>query len=135
MELYVVAGGQMDSLNRWEQDLNSQFLPIYTKGEKNKGPYTHRRLLVAPVQLYKICFPKEELDNVVSMVCPTEYIQQRYSVINKAVKFFKRILGLKPVPKPKELNPFLQPNQVDKAVFVVPVGIKEDAFINGSEVI
>ena len=138
MELYVVAGGQMDSLNRWQQDLNSQFLPIYKNGKKcelDKDGFTHRRLLVAPVQLYKICFPKEELENVVSMVCPTEYIQQRYSVINKAVKFFKRILGLKPVPKPKELNPFLQPNQVDKAVFVVPVGIKEDAFLNGSEVI
>lgn len=136
MELYCVVGGQTDSLKRWEADLNAQFLPMYKDGQKIKfedGGLTHRRLLVAPVQLYKVCFPKEELNNVLSMVCPTGYIEKRYSVIKYMVKFFRSFLGLKAAPKPEFENPFMQPNQVDKAVFVVPVGIKEDAVHDGVE--
>lgn len=135
MELYVVAGGQIDSLNRWVQDLNSQFLPIYENGKPSEGKFTHRRLLVAPMQLYKICFPKEELENVLSMVCPTDYINKRYKILDKGINFVRKILGLKKAPMPKVENPFLQPNQVDKAVFVVPVGLKEDEFSNGKEII
>ena len=104
MELYVIAGGQMDSLNRWQQDLNSVFLPIYKNGKKVKyeeGGLTHRRLLVAPVQLFKICFPKEELENVMSMVCPTDYVEKKYGVIRKSIMFLRKILGLK---KPQNLN-------------------------------
>jgi hypothetical protein len=135
MELYVVAGGQIDSVNRWVQDLNSQFLPIYENGKPSNGDLTHRRLLVAPIQLYKICFPKEELENVMAMVCPTDYINKRYKILDKGINFIRKILGLKVAPMPKYENPFLQPNQVDKAVFVVPVGLKEDEFSNGKEII
>jgi len=129
MELYVVAGGQMDSLNRWQQDLNSQFLPIYDKDGKPKiidGVQQFRRLLVAPVQLYKIAFNKENLNDVLAMVHPTSYIEERYSILRNTIKFFRKILGLKTPPKPTFINPFMQPNQVDKAVFVLPIGIKED---------
>ena len=135
MELYVVAGGQMDSLNRWQHDLNSQFLPMYKDGQKVTEGYSHRRLLVAPIQLYKICFPKEELENVLSMVCPTPYINHKYKILDKGISLIRKILGLKKSPLPKFENPFLQPNQVDKAVFVVPVGLKEDEFSNGKEII
>jgi hypothetical protein len=136
MELYCVVGGQTDSLKRWEADLNAQFLPLYKDGKKVKfedGGLTHRRLLVSPIQLYKVCFPREELENVLSMVCPSDYINKRYSILDKGLRVLKRILGLKPTPKPKFENPFLQPNQVDKAVFVVPIGLKEDKVDNGIE--
>lgn len=143
MELYVLAGGQTDSLKRWEADLNAQFFPTYTNGkptvlgknEKGQDIIEHRRLLVAPIQLYKICFAKEEIDNVLAMVCPTDYINKRYSVLDKLLKWFRRIIGLKEAPIPTKLNPFLQPNQVDKAVFVLPIGLKEDQIHDGKEFI
>lgn len=139
MELYVIAGGQVDSLNRWQQDLNAQFLPIYKDGKPLviDGVAQYRRLLVAPVQLYKIAFNKENLNDVLAMVSPTSYVEERYSILKHAIKFFRKILGLKQVPKPTRLNPFLQPNQVDKAVFVLPIGLKEDmiSWVSGQEMI
>ena len=129
MELYCVVGGEANSVKRWQEDLSAQFFPTYKDGKKvvyENGLVEHRRLLVAPIQLYKICFAKEELDNVLPLVCPSDYIQKRYKWINKSLNFIKKILGLKPVPLPLFLNPLLQPNQVDKAVFVLPIGLKDD---------
>lgn len=131
MELYVLAGGQMDALTRWQQDLNAQFLPLYQNGKKadyKDGGLTHRRILVAPVQLFKIGFPKEEYQNVVNMVCPKwSHVTGRYRVIRKAVNMLRRVLGLKKAIKPTDLYPFTQPNPHDKSVFVVPIGTKPDA--------
>jgi len=141
MELYVVTAGQLDSLNRWQQDLNSQYLHYYKNGKKviqgknaeGKDIYGYRRLLVAPVQLFKIAFAKEELDTVLSMVCPQDYMTKRH----KALKWFstaaRKALGLKKAPKPKFINSFTQPNQVDKAVAVMPIGLKEDIFNEDGE--
>lgn len=134
MELYVVAGGEQNSIKRWADDLSAQFLPTYTDGkktilgkdDKGRDVYEYRRLLIAPVQLYKIAFAKEELKNVLPLVCPTDYVEERYGAIKHAIKLLRKILKLKEAPKPTHENPFLQPNQVDKAVFVIPIGLKED---------
>ena len=124
MELYVLAAGQMDNLNRWQQDLNSMWLPLYRNGEKI--PKQRRRLLVAPVQLFKIGFAKEELNNVVAAVCPVDdYVSRKYDV-GFVGKMIRNKLGLKPSPTPKLINPYLQPNAYDKAVAIMPLGIKED---------
>ena len=131
MELYVVASGQMDNLNRWQQDLNAQFLPIYKNGLKI--PKKKRRLLVAPIQLYKICFAKEELDNVVSMVCPSDYMTQRYRWLKVFANSVKKIMGLKTCKIPTKVNAYLQPNPVDKSVAIMPIGIKDDIMFEGVE--
>lgn len=138
MELYVIAGGQMDSLNRWQQDLNSQFVPLYKDGKKVETGYTHQRMLVAPVQLFKICFPREELENVMSMVgLPKEKENHvlKYSVLKNSISFLRKILGLKKAPNPVAINPFLAPNPVDKSVFLIPIGIKDDQYVDGKEYI
>lgn len=143
MELYCLVGGQTDSLKRWEADLNAQFFPTYTDGkhtilgknEKGQDIVEHRRLLVAPIQLYKICFAKEELENVLPLIAPSKYITERYPVLRRGMKFIKRMLKLKDVPEPKYLHSLMQPNQVDKAVFVMPIGLKDDAMLNGKEMI
>jgi hypothetical protein len=137
MELYVLAVGQTDSLKRWEADINAQFLPMWKNGKPyiKDGQKMYRRLLVAPIVPYKIAFDKENLDKVLSFVGSDDYVLKNYSLIGKFVKFFRRLLKLKDVPKAKTLNPFLQPNQVDKAVGIWPIGIKEDRFVNGFELI
>lgn len=128
MELYVVAHGHNDSLKRWENDLSAQFFKVYKDGKPyiKDGQQQYRRLLVAPVQLYKIAFAKEELENVLPCVCPQEYVLDRYKIIKKMGNMLRKVLGLKPVPKPKFIDPFLQPNQIDKAVGVTPIGLKPD---------
>lgn len=132
MELYVIAGGHNDSLKRWENDLSAQFFKVYKNGVPliQDGQQVYRRLLVAPVQLYKICFAKEELENVLPLVCPSNYIENRYPFINKSLKWIRKFIGLKEAPTPKFEHPLLQPNQIDKAVFVQPVGIKDDQMDN-----
>lgn len=142
MELYCLVGGQTDSLKRWEADLNAQFYPIFKDGkpkvigkdQDGKDIVEHRRLLVAPIQLYKIAFNKEMLPKVLSAVAPNhEYIEERYPFIKNTIKMLRKFIGLKKAPKPTHINPFLQPNQVDKAVFVVPLGLKEDALNSEGE--
>lgn len=141
MELYALVAGQLDSLNRWQQDLNSQWLPVYKDGKKvpclnDKGEpikdtngntiYYRRRLLVAPVQLFKIGFAKEELDTVTAMVCPQDYMTDRLPGLGWGAKLVRKKLGLKECPIPKMVNAYLQPNQLDKAVAVMPLGLKDD---------
>ena len=124
MELYVLAEGQIDNLNRWMQDLNAQWLPHYKDGVE--VPKQKRRLLIAPVQLFKIAFAKEELDNVISMVCPPDdYVTRKYDM-GFLGKMIRKKLGLKECPVPTMINPYMQPNAYDKAVAVMPLGIKED---------
>ena len=143
MELYVAATGQIDNLNRWANDLNSQFFPVYRNGKKEtfgknaqgKEIINHRRLLVAPVQIYKIAFAKEELENVLPIVCPMTYVFDRYPILKRVAKMVRKVLKLKEVPIPKFTNPLLQPNQVDKAVAIVPIGIKDDIIEKGYELI
>ena len=128
MELYVLAVGQTDSLKRWEADINAQFLPMWKNGKPyiKDGQKMYRRLLVAPVVPYKIVFHKENLEQVLSFVGNNDYVLKRYGILGRFVKFFRKLLRLKDVPKPKFLNPLMQPNQVDKAVAVCPIGINED---------
>ncbi len=131
MELYVVAAGHVDSLNRWQQDLTSQFLPIYKDGKK--VPKMKRRLLVAPVQLYKIVFAKEEQERVLQMVCPQDYMTHRYKFLGYSINVIRKFLGLKKCPIPDKVDAYLQPNIVDKAVAVMPLGLKDDVMFNGIE--
>ena len=140
MHLYVLTKGDLDSVHRWQADLRAQFLKTYKNGKPKmmgKGIQQVRRLGVRPVQLFEIGFAEEELDTVLGMVHQSDYITDRYPVLGKYVKWLRKLLKLKPVPKPKpeKINPLLQPNQLDKAVAVVPIGLKKDIFKNGEEML
>jgi len=141
MHLYVVAKGHYDSLSRWQHDLLAQFLPSYKDGKPvflgvNKDGIPIKeflRLSVRPVQLFEIGFHKENLDTVLSMVCPAAYLSEKYPILAMTAKILRKILKLQEVPFPTTQNPFLQPNPVDKAVAVMPIGLKEDAVVDGKE--
>ena len=134
MELYVLVAGEANSVKRWQEDLSAQFLPIYDGEGKQavdeKGLKLFQRLIIAPVIPYKIAFHKENLDHVLAMVgseaSGNSYVEKRYGTIAFLVKWFRKILKLKEVPAAKRLNVFMQPNVVDKAVTVIPIGIKDD---------
>lgn len=131
MEIYVAVAGEHMSVERWKQDLSSVHLPCWEHGKILKdesGAIYQRRLLVAPISIYKIATNKENLDATLNVLGGSDYIQNRYGILNKFAKMFRKLLGLKRVPKAKNPNPIYQANQINKAVAVVPIGIKEDGY-------
>ena len=126
MEAYVIATGQPKHLEQWEEDLRAVHLPYeYEKGNKNDLI----RLGVAKVQLYKIYFPEPQLDNVMGMIgIGDNYVLNRYPLLKKTATMIRKLLKLKPLPKPKKIYKHLQPDQTTKAVSVVPIGLKKDIY-------
>lgn len=135
-EVYVLVSGHYQSQERWQNDLSSLYFPVWEKGEIKKAPDgkpIHRRLLVSPIQMYKIATNKENIKDLIPRLGTNDYVLKRYKILDKTVRLLRKILGLKPVPKPDFLDPRYQPNQVDKAVAVTPIGIKDDEEHNGVE--
>lgn len=129
MEVYVLVSGTKECQDRWRNDLTSQFFPVYKNSKlhySDDGKLWNRRLLVAPIQLYKVAFNKENLDDVMNVLGTSDYIQDRYSFIKKGINTLRKALGLKKIPRPKNPNPLMQPEQLQKAVGVIPIGIKDD---------
>ena len=131
MKLYVFVKGNVAGKRRWEEELGAVKLPFKYKKEK-----ALIRIGVRPIQLYEIGFPEDHLDTVLSVIGIRKdgsYILNRYPVMKKAVKWMRKFLSLKPCPNPKTIIEHMQPNQVDKAVAVIPISIKEDKTYKGFE--
>ena len=125
MHLYVMARGNRDHLNRWENDL----LARYFSYEHEKGkPKAILQLNVRPIQIYEITFPAEHLNEVLQCVKPGGY--EHYKFYEKLKDFFVKLFGLKPIPEWKPDGKFRTPTV---AVGVHGIGIKEDLFIDGIE--
>lgn len=136
MEGYVAVVGNIPCIEAWETDMRAIKLPYKYKKEEKKGLL---RLGVAEMKLYKIFFPKEHLDTVMSLigVSPTgSHVLKGNKILAKGIKMLRRMLGLKEMPLPTKIVEHMQPDQTEKAVAVIPLGIKEDNFDeNGIEMI
>ena len=131
MELIVGIKGNVQSCRRWEEELGAVKVPHTWKGKQGV-----RRLGVCPIRLYTINFPHDQLQTVLSVVgCGIgyNYVLKRYPILNKGVKWLRKLLKLKPVPIPKKIIEHMQPDPIYKAVAVIPIGIKKDAFDNEGE--
>ena len=130
MHLYVAAKGIKPHLEQWQNDLLAQKLPLMKEGkqvEDDKGNKMFVQLAVRPLQLFEIGFPEEHLQAVLSIVGQQDdYILKRYKILRKFAAMVRKFLKLKKVPQPEFINPLMQPNQYNKAVAVVPIGLKED---------
>ena len=125
MHLYVIAKGIKPSLEQWQNDLLAQYMPVKT-GKNKKGAI---QLSVRPVQLFEIGFPEDQLEYVMSIVGTGDYILKRYPILHKLANIFRKVFKLQKVPIPKKVNSIMQPNQVNKAVAVIPIGLKKDKFV------
>lgn len=126
MELYTVNVGTIPSLEEWETDLRAVKLPFRYDKNKKKGLL---RLGVAKVQIYKLMFPEDQLDEVMAMIgvgFDENYILKRFPVLKVISKMLRKLLGLKTPPKPTKIYEHMQPNQTTKAVAVVPIGTRKD---------
>lgn len=133
MHLYVWVKGNIASHEMWTRELSSVKLPFKWKGEDKL-----MRIGVRPIIPYEIGFPKDQLDYVLSVIgCGNEgnYILDRYPIISKVTKMLRKVLKLKPVPKPKSVIAHMQPEQIFKAVAVVPIGLKDDEILPQGEML
>jgi hypothetical protein len=80
MHLYVIARGHADWMDRWKNNLMAQFLPhpVTINGKKYGDNYT--QLVVRPVELLEIVFPRKSLNKVLNMVCGPHEIYKQYGL-------------------------------------------------------
>ena len=125
MELYVAVVG--NGQEQWKHELEAIKFPYQYKKGKEKNLI---RLGVGEVKLYKLYFPKEHLDKVMSIVgVPPKgsYALNRNPRLKTAAKCIRKALKLKEAPLPKEVVKHMMPDQHKKSVVVIPIGTKEDA--------
>lgn len=136
-EIYVLVSGTKESQDRWRNDLSTHFFPIWKNNKKKldkNGLTYHRRLIVAPIQLYKVCTEKENIDDVLNILgIGDNYVLERYKKLKVMTATIRKFLGLTKIPNAKRPNILMQPEQVQKAVAVIPIGIKKDQIHNGQE--
>ena len=120
----------MNCLKLWEDDLRSVKLPFEYKAEgAKKKEKALIRLGVNRIMPYRLVFPEDQLDAVMSLVGVSKeesYIFQKYPILKKAAWTLRRLLKLKKAPFPEKVVRHMQPNQFDKSVAVIPIGIKKD---------
>ena len=131
MELYVAVAG--NGHDQWKHELEAVKLPYkYAKGKK-KGLI---RLGVGEIKLYKLYFPKEHLDKIMSVIGVSpegSYPLYKNPRLNTAVKWIRKLLKLEEAPLPKKVVKHMQPDRFKKSVAVIPIGTKEDT-IGGDEI-
>lgn len=139
MHLYVMARGQVDRLNRWENDLSSKYLP-YAVGkvhpEINNGkqditkPYQFN---VRPIRLYELAFPEPCMQDVLSMVSPNTAWNKRYDYYSMMIR---KALGLDKIPEFKQNTHDIvnSPLLLNKQwIDCTGIGMKKDRYENGIE--
>lgn len=137
MHTYLIVKGVKSNIDKWAQDLAGMWIRVWKKGkplrekrgEKEIDVYT--QVHVREVKLYEIGYPKEEEDyvmNILGIRKANTYILERYPILKKIFNIVRKRLGLKPVKDPTNPLELMMPNQVVKAVGIIPIGNKEDAF-------
>jgi len=129
MHLYVLAKGIKPDLEKWQNDLLAQYLPVWEKGVLKKAPDGKQhvvQLAIRPIQIFEVGFHKENLDMVMNVIGTGDYILNRYPLLKMGAEAFRGIMGLKQVPTPKNPIGLLQPYNAGKSVAVVPIGLKDD---------
>ena len=124
MELYVAVAGT--GHDQWKHELEAVKFPY----KYNKGTEAGLiRLGVAEVKLYKLYFPEERLDDVMSMVgvdLEGGYAFNRNPRLKTMAKWIRKALKLKEAPLPKKVIAHMMPDQHMKSVVVMPIGTRKD---------
>lgn len=128
MHLYMMTRGLKRQVDRFIETLGSQFCPpAMATPDKNdvgavKGMY-HAELMIRPIQLWEVVFPKESLGLVLTTIFPAGDLMQ-HKKHEKFVWGIRKILGVEKIPKEWDSKKkFL----IDRSgVETVGIGIKED---------
>lgn len=124
MELYVGVTG--NGHDQWKHELEAIKFPYKYKKGTEKGLI---RLGVAEVKLYKLYFPEEQLESVMSIVGVSpegSYALNKNPRLKTAFKWLRKALKLKEAPLPKKVIAHMMPDQHKKSVVVIPIGTRKD---------
>ena len=124
MELYTFVLGVVPSIKQWEKDLQAVWLPM--RRGKDKEAKHQVRMGVGEVKLYKLMFPKDQLNNVMGLIGEDPGYVEKYPEVASKVSWIRKLLKLKEAPKPTRIFPHMMPNKFNKAVAVIPIGTRED---------
>ena len=125
MEAYVavVGAGQKS----WKNELHAIKVPY-----KSKKGMQMVRVGVAEAKLYKVYFPEDQLDNVMSVigVPPKQenYATAKNPQLNWFIKQLRKFLKLEELPIPEKVVEHMQPDQFEKSVVVIPIGKRKDHY-------
>lgn len=129
METYVAVTGPVPSIELWETDMMALKFPFDSTGDEKKDCYI--RCGVCPVRLYKILHPEDQQENMMNHIGlgkEESHVTKNHPKIKRYVGWIRKALGIKECPTPTNPVPHMQPDQVTKAVAIVPIGFKKDTF-------
>jgi len=129
METYVAVTGPVPSIELWETDMRAVKFPYDSTGDGKKDCYI--RCGVCPMMIYKIIHPEDQqgaLMNHIGVLKEREYVTKNVPRLKKYLLLVQKLLGLKPCPLPTEPILHMQPDQITKAVAVVPIGARKDIY-------
>ena len=110
--------GAKNDVDQFIMQLQGKYLPF-------KGPQgsTHLQLLVRPIQLWDVGFPKEHFDVVATTILGKRHDLQKYSKHQKYLMVLRKIMGLKKIPAYEGKNKLLVHQ---RNTDVIGLGIKDD---------
>ncbi len=127
MELYCAVIGKGQEL--WKNELAAIKVPYQARKDKPKQMV---RLGVAECKIYKVYFPEDQLDNVMTVLGVPEkqenYATAKNPQLNWFIKQLMKFLHLEAAPIPEKVVEHMQPDQFDKSVVVIPLGTRKDHY-------
>lgn len=125
MESLFITRGHIDDTEKFIRNLRSLWLPFKYQGHE------FVEMNVKPILLWNIAYPKEYHDTVINTLMNGNYegnqkmLNEKYKGIKKFIWGLRKVLGLKPITKPKTNKRFIV---WSGNVEVFPIGIKDDDY-------
>jgi len=134
MHLIIATRGNKPDVDNFITQLQGQYFPTNLKFPKDKELKKYfLQVLVRPIQLWDLGFGKEHLDVLLNTFKCVKPDNPRYSHIQNKLKWLRKITKLKEIPESDIKKGILPMAAAIKNTDIIPIGIKEDKFIEGSE--
>ena|SRR3990167_6790946 len=131
MHLYFLTRGVKHEIDKFITELQGKYVP-YRYPDKDKNLVDKvLQLGVRPIQLWELTFPEDQKDIILTTVLSHEQAGQKEQTQHKKhkiwIKMFRKVLGIKPLPKYKTDKRL--PNSREH-METVGIGIKPDYWVH-----
>ena len=130
MQVYIATRGPIPDVEEFISELRGKYLPFKAKFKEDKDKKNYMlQVLVRPIQLWEVAFPKEHKDvmlNTLFVNCPENRPQYK-----RWINIIRKLLKIKPIP---EYDKSFKIPITTKNMDVVGIGIKEDEEVKTNEV-
>lgn len=125
----MIVRGIKHASDRFINELSAKYLSLPMTNKKNgKVTIANAQVQVRPVQLYEVVFPKEQLDVMLQTLFPLTDGSTAYKKFQTIVRWAKRLMGLKPIPK--EWNRKNHMLVCKDGVEIIGIGLKDDRVLD-----